>query len=216
MYERYNDNRKHRKITKSELVKKGGHNSIGCLAYILICMGLCTILTGCGTVKTVNTGDTASGSGRRNGDSLIDNIRLEIESTSGGGEAIKSSTRQSGIVPQDKKSVTGQTDKPNKSEIDKIAYAVAMAETGGCKLGYGKIYNNCVGLKNGKIAPCKKIGKNKMCIYDKPEESIEAFKKVWIIGYGGGFPTKRMAEVYSGNDHADTWLKNVTYYFNQV
>lgn len=214
MYENYN--REHRRIvksTKQSVAKKGHNNCISHIAYICVGLWLCTVLTGCGTVKTVNAGDTTSGGSGRNGDNLIDNIRLEIESTAGGGETVESSTGQSGIVPQDKKSVTGQTDKPYKSEIDRLAYAVSMAETGGCKLGYGKMYNNCVGLKNGSIAPCKKIGKNRMCIYDKPEESIEAWKKVWIVGYGGGFPTKRMAQMYSGNDHSDTWLTNVTYHY---
>lgn len=100
-----------------------------------------------------------------------------------------------------------------KSHIDKLAYAVAMAETKNCTLGYGKMYNNCIGLKNGSIAPCKRIGNNNMCIYDKPEDSIAAFKEVWIKGYGGGYPTKRMAAVWTGNDRPDNWLANVKYYY---
>lgn len=52
-------------------------------------------------------------------------------------------------------------------------------------------------MKNGRIAPCKKIGRNRMCIYDTPEESLVAFRKVWEVGYGNKFPTLRMAQVYS-------------------
>lgn len=88
-----------------------------------------------------------------------------------------------------------------------------MAETHDCELGYGKMYNNCFGLKNGSIAPCKKIGKNRMCIFEDKAQAYEAFKKVWVKGYGGGFPTKRMAAVWTGNDNPTTWLSNVSHYF---
>lgn len=110
-------------------------------------------------------------------------------------------------VPNDSRPTDTQVD------LDKLAYAVAKHETASCTKGYGAEYNNCIGLKNGSIAPCKKIGRNRMCIYDTPEESLEAFKKVWVEGYGGGLPTLRMAQVYSGNDRAETWRKNVLLFY---
>jgi hypothetical protein len=53
-----------------------------------------------------------------------------------------------------------------------------------------------------------------MCIYNTPEESLEAFKKVWLEGYGGKLPNLRIAQVYSGNDRAETWLKNVLNFYH--
>lgn len=55
-----------------------------------------------------------------------------------------------------------------------------------------------------------------MCIYDSPEESTEAFKKIWAQGYGNAFPSWRAAQVWTGNDHPETWLNNVTITYNQL
>lgn len=97
--------------------------------------------------------------------------------------------------------------------IDKLAYAIAMAETHNCTKGYGQMYNNCFGIKNGSIAPCDKIGNNKMCIYNNPEESYAAFKKIWTQGYGAKFPSHKAAKVWTGNHNPNTWLTNVKYYY---
>lgn len=53
-----------------------------------------------------------------------------------------------------------------------------------------------------------------MCVYNKPEESYTAFKKIWTQGYGGEFPTYYAAQVWTGGDTPDTWLKNVDYHYN--
>ena len=68
-------------------------------------------------------------------------------------------------------------------DLDRLARAVAMAETNNCTKGYGKEYSNCFGIRNGNTAPCPKIGRNKMCIYEKPEDSYIAFKKIWQRWY---------------------------------
>jgi len=89
-----------------------------------------------------------------------------------------------------------------------------MHETGNCtKEGYGIEYNNCFGIKNGNTAPCPKIGRNRMCIYEKREESYEAFYKIWSKWYRK-FPTPALAQRYS-NDRAGAWLKSVTIFYNQ-
>lgn len=99
-------------------------------------------------------------------------------------------------------------------DIDKLAYAVAMAETGDCTKGYGAQYNNCFGLKNGSIVPCE-TGTNRMCIFSSKEEAYNAFKKVWLEGYGDRFPTMEDAEVWTGGDRKDTWLNAVKkFYYN--
>ena len=94
-------------------------------------------------------------------------------------------------------------------DLDKLAYAIAWAETHDCELGYGEMYFNCFGIKNGSIAPCDKIGNNNMCVYNSKEESYAAFTKIWSEGYGGSFPTYYAAQVWTGNDSPDTWLNNV-------
>lgn len=98
--------------------------------------------------------------------------------------------------------------------LDKLAYAVRMAETHDCSKGYGKSYNNCYGIRNGGTAPCEKVGINRMCIYDTPEESTEAFKIIWAKVYGLHFPTLADAKKWSGGGGAN-WLKNVKYYYNK-
>ena len=99
-------------------------------------------------------------------------------------------------------------------DIDKFAEAVARQETGGCTKGYGKVYNNCFGIKNGNTAPCERIGQNRMCIYDSPEDSYTAFKKIWSTWYGG-LPTLEDAKRYSGNHNATQWYTNTrNFYFS--
>ena len=99
-------------------------------------------------------------------------------------------------------------------DLDKLAHAFAHAETGDCTKGKGISNNNCFGLKNGSIAPCEKMDKGRFCIYNNKEESYEAFKKVWAKGYGGEFPDYEAAKIWTYNDHPDTWLSNVTHYYN--
>lgn len=95
-----------------------------------------------------------------------------------------------------------------------LAYAVAMAETGNCKLWFWKEYNNCFWIKNWQTAPCSKIGRKNMCIYNFPAESYEAFKKIWKTHYKK-FPDLRLAEVWTWKDRANIWLSNVKKFYNQ-
>lgn len=53
-----------------------------------------------------------------------------------------------------------------------------------------------------------------MCIYEKPEDSYEAFKKIWSTWYGE-MPTLATAKRYSGNDRAHIWLANVTQFYHE-
>ncbi len=100
-------------------------------------------------------------------------------------------------------------------DMDKLAYAIRMAETGDCTKGYGLEYNNCYGIKNGSIAPCEEIGRNRMCMYKKPEDSTEAFKQIWIKGYGGQFPSYKAAQVWTGSSNPQAWINNVSFYYNK-
>jgi len=95
-----------------------------------------------------------------------------------------------------------------------LAHAVARHETGNGKYGYGKEYNNHFGIKNGNTAPCPKIGRNRMCIYETSEDSYQAFYKIWSKWYGG-MPNLEMSRRWSGNDRAYTWRNNVTQFYNE-
>lgn len=74
------------------------------------------------------------------------------------------------------------------------------------------MYNNCHGIKNGNTAPCKRIGRNRMCIYDHPSESYQAFKKIWSKWYKT-LPTLEMAKRYSGSHNAVSWKNNTTQFY---
>lgn len=101
-----------------------------------------------------------------------------------------------------------------KFDLDRLARAIATAETGNCTKGYGKSYNNCFWIKSGRTAPCPKIGKSKMCIYEKPEDSYEAFKKIWGTHYKI-MPNLRLAKRWTWEDHAVRWLANVNRFYFQ-
>ena len=106
---------------------------------------------------------------------------------------------------------------PKKAEklefdINRLAFAVAMAETWNCTKWYWKEYNNCFWIKSWNTAPCEKIWRNRMCIYEKPEDSYEAFKIIRQKWYWE-FPTYEMAKRYSWNDRVDTWLRNTTHWY---
>lgn len=94
-------------------------------------------------------------------------------------------------------------------DLDKLALAIRTAETSNCTAGTAITYNNCYGIKNGSIAPCNRQSTGGFCIYDSHEESTQAFKKIWVEGYGGEFPTYYAASVWTNNDSPDTWLNTV-------
>ena len=89
-----------------------------------------------------------------------------------------------------------------------------MAETHNCTKWYWLEYNNCFWIKNGNTAPCKKIGRNRMCIYDSPEESYEAFKIIWQRWYVI-FPNIELASKWTWNHNPEYWLSAVRQYYNQ-
>jgi len=58
-------------------------------------------------------------------------------------------------------------------DLNRLAYAVSMAETGNCTLGYGKTHNNAVGIRR----------KGKFIKYPTCEASKEDFKRTWMKYY---------------------------------
>ena len=92
----------------------------------------------------------------------------------------------------------GDPDGSSGIDLDRLAYCVAIAETGDCTRGIGPRTNNCHGvMKAGKPV-----------YFASKQESYDRFKEIWQKGYGG-YPTLEQAQVYTGNDHPETWLSNV-------
>lgn len=60
---------------------------------------------------------------------------------------------------------------------------------------------------------CWPKGKRTPCYFKSPEESHRRFKQIWSKSYKT-FPDIAAARKYTGNDNAETWLKNVKYYYN--
>jgi hypothetical protein len=89
-------------------------------------------------------------------------------------------------------------------DLDKLAHAVAVAETGNCTTGMALTRNNCHGImawKNGR-----RYGRS----FKTMGESFAAFKDLWTRLYGGRFPTMADARKYAGPTDASNWLANVT------
>lgn len=100
----------------------------------------------------------------------------------------------------------------NDFDIDRLAYAVAMAETWNCKYWYGKTHNNCFWIKHWNTAPCPWVPKGKMCKFKSKEASYEAFKKIWEKWYKK-YPDRQLASRWTWADRVDTWLEHVNLYF---
>lgn len=94
------------------------------------------------------------------------------------------------------------------SDLDKLAQAVAIAETSNCTAGYALTHNNCHGIKKGNTYPCKTKKGSKMCNFETKEESFVAFKVIWGKWYQNP-PTMADANKWTGRDRASTWLNNV-------
>lgn len=98
-------------------------------------------------------------------------------------------------------------------DLDKLAKAVAMAETTGCTKWTALSKKNCHGIKSWNTYPCKSP-KKAMCAFASHEESYEAFKVIWAKWYKT-FPTRKQAVVWTWSDNADRWLAHVTLYYNE-
>ena len=98
--------------------------------------------------------------------------------------------------------------------LDKLAYAIAMAETWDCKKWYGVTHSNCHWIKSWNTYPCKTKPWSKMCIFKDKEESYKAFKIIWGKWYKT-FPTALQASRWTWADASISWRKNVSHYYFQ-
>lgn len=95
-----------------------------------------------------------------------------------------------------------------KFDIDRFAYAVAMAETGNCTVWNSAERNNCFG-----IMQWDKYWNRWYKSYETKEDSYKDFKRIWS-SYYWEYPTRAMAIKYTWNDRVDTWLDNVMYFYH--
>lgn len=93
--------------------------------------------------------------------------------------------------------------------LDKLAKAVAVAETGGCKLGSAKTHNNCYGIMHWPN------GKRQFKPYKSKEDSVADFKRIWS-SYYGRYPDLRLAKKWTGSDRPSTWLANVNAVYSSL
>lgn len=119
------------------------------------------------------------------------------------------------ITPKVEKPV----EKPNEEtkeelDMDKLARAVAIAETGNCTKGYGKTHFNCHGIKSGNTYPCPWTPKGKMCKFKDKEESFIAFKVIWGKWYKI-HPNLVSAQRWTGHDNAVRWLYHVNLHYEK-
>jgi len=99
-------------------------------------------------------------------------------------------------------------EEPGTYDLDRLAKAVAIAETDNCTKGEWADYNNCF-----KSMELDSMGIPHPKKYNSHEESYDEFKTHWTTFYDS-FPTYEMAMMWTGSDNADTWLEDVIYYYN--
>lgn len=104
--------------------------------------------------------------------------------------------------------------KETKIDLDRLALAVAKAETGNCTEWYGVTHHNCHGIKSGNTYPCKTRPGSKMCIFKDNEESFIAFKVIWGKWYKT-MPNLKTAQIWTGKDKSVSWLYNVNHHYNK-
>jgi len=93
-------------------------------------------------------------------------------------------------------------------DLEKLAHAVAVAETADCTKGLGATKNNCHGIfgcVNGVCGPREFLSK---------EQSYQEFQKLWITKYGDRFPTIKDAQRYTYSD-GKQWLHTVRVVYQQ-
>jgi hypothetical protein len=94
---------------------------------------------------------------------------------------------------------------PDGTDLDKLSYAVAMAETKNCKdVTNFTRRNNCHGI----------ILSQGIANYESIEESHEHFKDIWTRLYGA-YPDYRLAHRWTGGDRTNHWIVAVNQYYHE-
>jgi hypothetical protein len=90
--------------------------------------------------------------------------------------------------------------------LDALVKAIAYAETGYFTKGAGVTHKNGFGIMTWAS------GKRAFVRFETQEQSILAAKSLILRRYTG-MTLERMSEVWTGKDNAQSWLKNVKYYY---
>jgi hypothetical protein len=112
---------------------------------------------------------------------------------------------------EQKISVPVKVEKPVTGyDLDKLAKAVAIAETSDCTKGRTAVArNNCFGIMHWPN------GVRTLKTYPTKEASYKDFERVWS-SYYGRFPDSRLAHKWTGGDRPDDWLRIVTSVYNSL
>ena len=168
-----------------------------CVVFSLVLYELGGISSGYGKLAAAN-----ANLGKHPSASAYTGVPAAIAESSDGssGGQDNSSNGQDGADNQPVPSANGNTpEQSGRADIDALAMAVSFAETDLCTTGTALLYNNCVGIRvNGQFAR-----------YDTTDKSLDDFKYRWTKYYGGRFPTRKAAAIWTGNDRPDTWLELV-------
>lgn len=108
---------------------------------------------------------------------------------------------------QEQANVTESTQAVLSYDLDRLAYAVSVAETGNCTTGSAISRNNCFGIMHW-AEDGTPLGPK---YYASHEESFADFKRIWSSFYGA-YPTHEngLAKKWTGNQgEATIWLENV-------
>lgn len=178
--------------------------------------------------QKVKTGDKLGSSGGCPGD-LQENeastgchVHLELRLE---GEAIGYPTWESTPHSEDLEALKKYREKTNEStvkteeyDIDKLAYAIAMAETGDCTTGMGKTKNNCFGIMTWES------GTREGKVFDSKEQAYKHFKYIWTTKYNTPLKYHSVYSWVHGSladptderiDEALQYLENALFYYNQ-
>lgn len=88
----------------------------------------------------------------------------------------------------------------DKVDLDRLARAVAIAETSNCTKGTGISKNNCHGIMSWTTT-----GKRYPRTFRTTVESYQEFKRIWGKYYKL-FPTHELAVKWTGDERAKEWL----------
>jgi len=100
---------------------------------------------------------------------------------------------------------------PDGTDLEKLAKAVALHETNDCTKGNSAIiHKNAFGIRECYGGRCYGFKTYRNC-----EESFLDFERIWS-SYYNKFPDIELARKYSGNDRADSWLRNVKNFYSTL
>lgn len=98
-----------------------------------------------------------------------------------------SPVKEAAAAPKKKPIAAKPRPKNETVDLDKLAKAVAVHETGDCTAKVGSaLYNNCHGFRRS----------GRFLRFKNKQESYEYFEDLWTRNYGGGMPTAALATAY--------------------